>query len=297
MTISIHRFAKDNGEEVSSPILSGSISYDEDYILNGENVKLVDLNDSSSWVSSSLSSLHAIKYCVSFFNPHGFSTTDAQKYSCFLKNFISLIQIDTLHGKRDCITVDELPEFQLVKDNSNVTLKIWKKLQNHTNTEMKTVNSHFIQIKYDHWALIPIKEMKFTDFKMKLDLFIQSFTKCNFSLQGASDFNFLPDYKEWEDNNTHNLHSVLKFAATIKSIQPMLLWKTSAVFTALESRPFDEVMEDPYLALAFFRFLRCIVRSPECKINQKIQKFLDYLYDKYGLEIDDDILNEDVNVI
>lgn len=298
MPVSIHRFEIDNGATVLAPILSNSIYYDEEYALIGGNVKDVNLNDATSWISSPLpTSSPTIKYCISFFKPisvgveHAFSNSKSQKYSWFMQNINSTIsQIETCHGKRDCVTFTNFPEFRLVKDHSDVLLKIWTKLKNQSKKDMKDMNADFLAIRHDHWALIPIQKMSLLDFKTKLDDFIRTSTKCNFFLKGASDFNFLPDYKDWEDNS---LRSVLKFASTVENMHPMLLLKTSAVFTAFETNSFEVVMAGPYFALAFFRFLRCLVRNPDCKINQKIQKYLDYIHEKYGFEIDDDISCDD----
>jgi hypothetical protein len=276
--------------------LSTSIENDDDYKLYEGNIKIVDLMDAGAWMKD-IGAKVVIKYCVSFFtpssNPHAFNTTDAEKYKCYFWEFQNIKKINTCHGEKDCFVIDKFPEFLFVNDHSDVTLKRWNKLPNQSGNNFKKMNSEFTRIKHDHWALITVGKMNLLDFGKKLDLLIQTFNPCSSQLKAAGEYDFLPDFEDWDDEQVPSLKYALKFASTTKCINPNLLWKVSAVFTALELQKFDEVMCDPFLALALFRFLRLLARHPDCKINQKIERTLDYLYGKYQLEIDDDISDND----
>ena len=115
-------------------------------------------------------------------------------------------------------------------------------------------------------------------------------------MKAASGYDFLPDFEDWDDEQVPSLKLVLKFASTTKCINPNLLWKVSTVFTALESQKFDTVMCDPFIALSLFRFLRVLLRHPDCKINQKIERIIDYFSKKYHIDIDDDISDNESKI-
>lgn len=150
MSIFVHRFSSmENG----IPKLSDSIENDQDYKLNNGNIKGLNLMDADAWTRD-LGSTPTIRYCVSFFmpclNPHGFNTTESQKYLCYFKEFQKIQKFNTRYGEKDSFVINGFPEFLFVNDHSDLHLKLWKKLPAQSRKDFNKKNTEFKAFKHDH---------------------------------------------------------------------------------------------------------------------------------------------------